>query len=82
MLWVWVFVGIAFVGLVMLVGYGVWLAHKLSDVTGEVGVLLDRTGELADLLGQIELPQAGVPDRDGPGAAAAQAGDPAPRDIG
>lgn len=62
MLWVWVFVGIALAGLVMLVAYGVWLAHKLSDVMSEVGVLMARTGELAVLLGQIELSQSGMSD--------------------
>ena len=54
-IWVLVFGGIALVGLVMLISYGVWLAHKAADVMGEVGVLADRAGQLADLLAQIEI---------------------------
>lgn len=53
MLWVWVFVGIAVAGLVMVVCYVVWLAHKTADLLSEVAVLADRAGQLGDLLGQI-----------------------------
>ncbi|WP_375432997.1 hypothetical protein [uncultured Friedmanniella sp.] len=53
MLWVWIFLAIALVGLAMLVGYAVWLAHLTADVLSEVGVLADRAGQLGDLLGQI-----------------------------
>ena len=56
MLWVIVFVAIALVGLVMVVCYGVWLAHKAADVMSEVSVLADRGAEFAELLGQISVP--------------------------
>ena len=58
MLWVIVFVAIALVGLVMVVCYGVWLAHKAADVMSEVSVLADRGAEFAELLGQISMPDA------------------------
>ena len=54
--WVFVFGSIALVGLVMLIAYAVWLAHKASDVWSEVSVLADRADQLAGLLGQIEVP--------------------------
>jgi len=54
--WVIVFGSIGVAGLVMLAGYAVWLAHKLSDVASEVTVLGDRIGQLGVLLGQIQLP--------------------------
>jgi hypothetical protein len=56
-LWVFVFGGIALAGLVMLIGYAVWLAHKTADVMSEVAVLGDRTGQLFELLGQIQVPE-------------------------
>lgn len=59
--WVLVFGGIALVGLVVLVAYGVWLAHKASDVMSEVGVLADRTDQLAELLAQIQMPDPSRP---------------------
>lgn len=58
MLWVIVFAAIAVAGLVMMVCYAVWLAHKTADVLSEVTVLADRGGQLAELLGQIEMPPA------------------------
>lgn len=54
--WVLIFAGIGVVGLITLVSYGIWLAHKASDVMGEVHVLSDRTGQLLDLVSQIEPP--------------------------
>ncbi|WP_375426191.1 hypothetical protein [uncultured Friedmanniella sp.] len=54
MLWVWVFVAIAVGGLVMLISYAVWLAHKTADLLSEVGVLADQAGQLGDLLAQIQ----------------------------
>jgi hypothetical protein len=54
--WVLVFGGIALAGLVMLICYGVWLAHKAADVMSEVGVLADRAEQLFDLLAQIQPP--------------------------
>lgn len=57
MIWVFVFGGIALAGIVMLIAYGVWLAHKTADVMSEVRVLGDRTGQLFELLGQIQPPE-------------------------
>jgi hypothetical protein len=59
MVWVIVFGGIALAGLVMLISYAVWLAHKASDVWSEVDMLAVRANELADLVGQIEVPDRG-----------------------
>jgi hypothetical protein len=55
-IWVLVFGGIALVGLIMLISYGVWLAHKAADVMSELAVLADRTDQLAALLSQIQPP--------------------------
>lgn len=57
-MWVLIFGGIALAGLVMLICYGVWLAHKASDVMSEMGVLADRADQLFDLLAQIQVPEA------------------------
>ena len=57
MVWVFVFGGIALVGLGMLVGYAVWLAHKTSDVASELSMLGDRAGELMALAAQIRVPE-------------------------
>ena len=57
MVWVIVFGGIALVGVVMLISYAVWLAHKASDVWSEVSMLADRADELAQLVGQIRVPE-------------------------
>ena len=56
MIWVLVFGGIALAGLIMLISYGVWLAHKAADVMSEVVVLADRADQLAGLLSQIQPP--------------------------
>jgi hypothetical protein len=61
-LWVWVFVAIAVAGLVMVVCYAVWLAHKTADVLSEVTVLGDRMGQLGDLLGQIQAVEPTAPN--------------------
>jgi hypothetical protein len=58
-LWVIVFAAIAVAGLIMVICYAVWLAHKTADVMSEVTVLADRGGQLAELLGQIQVPQPG-----------------------
>ncbi|MET0693117.1 MAG: hypothetical protein ABWY56_04260 [Propionibacteriaceae bacterium] len=60
MLWVIVFAAIAVAGLIMVVCYAVWLAHKTSDVLSEVTELAARGEQLADLLGQIQVPAARV----------------------
>ena len=57
-MWVLIFGGIALAGLVMLISYGVWLAHKAADVMAEMGVLADRAGQLMDLLAQIEVAES------------------------
>lgn len=54
MIWVLVFGLIALAGLIMLVSYAVWLAHKASDLFSELEMLGRRAEELADLLSQIE----------------------------
>ena len=57
MIWVIVFVGIALAGLVMLICYAVWLAHKAADVWSEVDMLAVRATEFADLVGRIQVPE-------------------------
>jgi hypothetical protein len=57
MIWVVIFAGIAVAGLIMLVCYVIWLAHKSSDVMSEVQVLGDRAGQLMDLASQIQVPE-------------------------
>lgn len=59
MIWVLVFGGIALAGLVMLVGYGIWLAHLGSDVMSELGVVTDRLDRLGSLAAQIQFPAPG-----------------------
>ena len=58
MVWVWIFAGIAVAGLVTLGSYGVWLAHKASDLFSELQMLGTRAGELADLVSRVQLPAA------------------------
>jgi hypothetical protein len=64
--WVFVFGGIALAGLVMVIAYAVWLVHKASDVMSELGVLAERADQLAELIGQVQVPElspAGPPRR-------------------
>ncbi|QGN33133.1 hypothetical protein [Microlunatus sp. Gsoil 973] len=64
MIWVFVFGGIAVAGLIMLVAYAIWLAHKASDVFAELRVLGQRTGKLAELAAQVQVPELGTgPER-------------------
>ncbi len=56
MVWVFVFGGIALAGLVMLISYAVWLAHKAADLFSELEMLGTRAEELAELVGGIGLP--------------------------
>jgi hypothetical protein len=58
MIWVVVFVGIALAGVVMLICYAVWLAHKAADVWSEVDMLAARATEFADLVGRIQVPES------------------------
>jgi len=60
MIWVIVFVGIGLAGLIMLVSYAVWLAHKASDLFSELDMLAVRAGELSDLLAQITVPESAL----------------------
>jgi hypothetical protein len=54
MIWVLVFGLIALAGLIMLVSYAVWLAHKAADLFSELEMLGTRAEELAELLSQLE----------------------------
>ncbi|MBK8446446.1 MAG: hypothetical protein IPL41_07125 [Micropruina sp.] len=56
MMWVLIFAGIALAGLITVVSYGVWLAHKASDVFSELEMLGKRAEELADLVSKVQLP--------------------------
>jgi hypothetical protein len=63
MIWVIVFVGIGLAGVLMLISYAVWLAHKASDLFSELDMLAVRAGEFADLVAQIQVPEsASLPD--------------------
>ena len=57
MVWVLVFAAIAVGGIVGLVAWGVWMWHKASDLFSEFEMLGQRADELAELAGQIALPQ-------------------------
>ena len=57
MISVLIFVGIALGGVVMVSCYAVWLAHKTSDVLSELAVLADRAGQMAELAGEIGVPE-------------------------
>lgn len=64
MIWVIVFGSIGLAGVVMLICYAVWLAHKASDLFSEVEMLAARADELAGLVSQINVPErAFQPDR-------------------
>ncbi len=56
MLWLLVFGGIAVAGLVTLVSYAIWLAHKAADVLSEATVVSEQIGALGLLASQIEMP--------------------------
>lgn len=58
MVWVIVFATIALAGLIMVISYAVWLAHKAADLFSEIEMLGDRANELAALLERVELPSA------------------------
>lgn len=57
MVWVLVFGAIALLALVGLVCWLVWLAHKTADVLAEVQVLGERAGQLAELVGEVRVPE-------------------------
>ena len=54
LLWVVVFGAVALAGLVMLVGYAVWLWHKASDVMSEVAMVAGQAERFATLLDQVQ----------------------------
>lgn len=56
MMWVLIFGGIALAGLITVVSYAVWLAHKASDLFSELQMLGKRAEELATLVSKVELP--------------------------
>lgn len=56
MIWVYIFGGIALAGVVSVVSYAVWLAHKVSDLFSEVRMLGQRAEEAGELLNRIQLP--------------------------
>ncbi|MDQ7993069.1 MAG: hypothetical protein AAGC63_04175 [Propionicimonas sp.] len=64
MVWVLVFLGIALAGIIMVVSYAIWLAHKAADLFSEIEMLGTRAEELAGLLEQIQLPAAAVGEDD------------------
>lgn len=66
MVWVFVIAGIALAGLVLVVCYAVWMAHKISDLTSEFAMLGQRAQELQDLLSQLQTPPpSAMPSRSG-----------------
>lgn len=82
MIWVIVFVGIGLAGLIMLISYAVWLAHKASDLFSELDMLAVRAGELSDLLAQITVPESALlPDQRNDRTISAQI-DQGIRDVG
>jgi hypothetical protein len=54
-IWVLVFLGIALGGIVMLVCYAIWLAHKASDLFSEFEMLGTRAEEFGELVGKLAL---------------------------
>ncbi|MFT4166900.1 MAG: hypothetical protein QM650_16810 [Microlunatus sp.] len=61
---VWVFVGIAVAGLIMVACFAVWLWRKATALLREVGDLLDRVGQMLDLIEDIEPSERSGPAAD------------------
>ncbi|MGA4668203.1 hypothetical protein ACPCG0_00125 [Propionibacteriaceae bacterium Y1923] len=81
MIWVWVFLAIAVVGLVVMISYGVWLFHKAADVYSEIKMLGQRGREIQALVEQLELsPTTTTGERATP-ARRAQGEEPASKDL-
>ncbi|PIE21403.1 MAG: hypothetical protein CSA64_02265 [Arachnia propionica] len=55
MLWIWIFAAIGLIGLIVVVGYAVWLFHQAGDIASELQQLRNRTAEATDLLARIEF---------------------------
>lgn len=51
-----IFGGVGLIGLITVIAYAVWLAHKASDLFSEITVLTGRMQQIAELLGKIEIP--------------------------
>lgn len=60
-MWALIFGGIAVAGLVMLVMYGIWLWHKVSDMMFELKRLGDQAEEIGRLIEQIEFDKLSAP---------------------
>lgn len=60
MMWVAIFGGIVMLALVQTALLVWWLWRKSRSLVGELGVLSERADELADLLGQVHLPDTSV----------------------
>lgn len=56
MVWIYVALGVAVLGLVLLGWYVFRLYRKVAVLLTEVGVLADQAGQVLDLLAQIEIP--------------------------
>lgn len=56
MFWVWIFGGVALLGLVVVVSYAIWLWHKASDLFSEFQMLGRRADEAAELVASLKLP--------------------------
>ena len=56
MVWIFVTLGVALVGLALLGWYVFRLYRKLTALLNELGVLADRAAEALDLLGRIDIP--------------------------
>ena len=58
MVWIYVTLGVAVVGLVILGWYVLMLYRKLIAVLAELAVVADRAGQALDLVAQVEVPEA------------------------
>ena len=76
MWWVLLFGAIAVLGLVVVAAYALWLWHKTTDLFSELDMLGVRAGELAELMGQIRLPEPSPSDA--PASVPAPSGGTAP----
>ncbi|MDR1791793.1 MAG: hypothetical protein LBR20_09155 [Propionibacteriaceae bacterium] len=53
MMWVWIFLGIAFAGLVMTVFFVIWLAHKAGDLFSEFKMIGGHVSDFLETLGTL-----------------------------
>jgi hypothetical protein len=58
-LWVIVFCGLAVAGLITLLCYGIWLAHKMSDLLAELRMLAHTGEQLAELASAVTFSRRG-----------------------